>query len=351
MKKYLLKVVREEKKGIFPTFIIWILRVLSFLYLLLSEFYALLYNLNLKKINKLPRPVISVGNITTGGVGKTPFVVFLASSLKARNKKVVVLLRGYMDKRNNEVLSDEAEMLKLQLTDVDVLVGKNRFENAVNYLKTKNCDVFILDDGFQHRSLGRDLDIVLVDSLNPFDNRKLLPRGLLREPISSLKRANVFVLTKSDLATRADVVKIKKEIGQISDKKIYESSHHPAVLIDLKNGLNQLSLSEVNKKLICCFSSLGDNNSFYKTLERLGCHIQFRFQFIDHYLYNKNDIVNIINTCNLNNIDTIITTLKDYVKLKDFLGSFKNIRLLALKIDFTILENEDELIERISNIL
>src|SRR5438876_5539483 len=152
-----------------------------------------------------PVPVISVGNLTAGGTGKTPCVEYLARFLQARGLRPAVLSRGY---RGNGRPNDEALILEANLPDVPHLQGKDRVTRASQAVRVFGADVLILDDGFQHRRLRRDLDLVLIDAMNPWGHGRLLPRGLLREPISSLRRADAVIVTRLDQAQPAEIERI-----------------------------------------------------------------------------------------------------------------------------------------------
>ena len=245
-------------------------------------------------------PVISVGNITTGGTGKTPFAIMLSERLAARGKNPAVLTRGYGD--------DEWKMMK------NVFVGRDRVKSA-RKARENGSDILILDDGFQHRRLRRGLDIVLVDSTNPFGNARLFPRGILREPLGTLARADFIVLTKVDKAGYA-VSRVENEIKKIAPQKTFIKAIHKAKgFCNVKSGKAE-DISFLKGKKVCALSAICDPSYFRFTLERLGAAIGLEFIYPDHYSYKDSDIKHISEKCKAANIDIIVTTEKDAVKLK-----------------------------------
>ncbi len=358
MEKFLYEIIMDKKKGPASFFLKACLLMLSFIYLgglLLIKF---LYRIGILKRIQLPKPVISIGNITWGGVGKTPLVEMVARSLISEGLKPVILMRGYMDKKrtNSQIaassgISDEALMLSESLGDVPVLVGSNRNKEAQRYLaEKKDVDIFILDDGFQHRKLHRDLEIVALDCMNPFGNKQLIPRGILREPISALQRAEIIVLTRT-----GDAPEKAKELAIMLNKiyplkTVVESDHVPIYLKDFVTN-EQVPLSVINGEKICSFCAIGNPDSFTKTLENLGTRPEKTFLFMDHYIYNTNDIKRVISSCIDHNINIIITTYKDYVKIAklDFnLPYF--IKFYILKIELEIKKGKGQFLERINRI-
>jgi len=211
-------------------------------------------------------------------------------------------------------------------------------------------DIFIMDDGFQHQKLKRDLDIVAVDATNAWGNGYLLPRGILREPINSLKRADIIVLTRTDLDNQ-ETVSIKRFL---IEKKICSpvicSSHKPVELKDLYND-ELIDINTLKKKKVSVISAIGNGLSFKKTLQLLGAQVGRHFEYCDHYMYTLNDVQIILKECQRSNINTIITTEKDAVKLLEFKSVWDvKIKILVLKIDMMLYEGKDELIERINRL-
>lgn len=311
-----------------------------------------LFRIGLLRQHQLSRPVISVGNLTLGGVGKTPIVEFIAKALKDKGIKPAILLRGYMANNSSAQIheSDEATMLKAKL-DIPVLVGKDRAQNAKMFLEHDAADVFLLDDGFQHRQLSRDLDIVAIDTTNPWGNGHLLPRGILREPKKVLSCADILILTKANLG-RERIDGIKTDIIKINPKAlVVEAIHHPVVFLDMRTG-QEADLALVRGQKICTVCSIGAPNSFIKTLVDLEADIDGHFAFRDHHVYCDQDIERIVALCKKQGIASVVITEKDEVKIKDFIGMIPDdVRVLVLKVEISIISEEEAFLERIYHIL
>ncbi len=339
MKSFLYTVATDRIEGGWVRILKFILLCVSYLYSTVVQCILVLYKMGLLRKKRLPKPVICVGNITLGGSGKTPLVMYMAKVLQKKGLKPVILIRGYMAQAGD---SDEAKLLQKVLKDVPVLVGKNRFAKAQEFLRNHDADVFICDDAFQHWRLFRDLDVVVVDAVNAFGNKYVLPRGILREPLSSLQRAHVFVLTKTDLEG-ADIQGIQNILQKFQAKApIIETQHQPVCLYDLVTD-EKMDLEKIKGKDIGIFCSIGNPESFQKTLDKLGANILKHFQFVDHYVYKKEDIEEIVRYCREHHIDTMITTEKDTVKLMHFLDIFKGIQVLCLQIEIHIVRGKDEI--------
>ena len=210
-KSYLCILMKEREKGFVAGVFKAFLSVAAFFYALIIKLHDALYRANILKTYAAGAPVVSVGNITLGGTGKTPFVLMLARYFSGIGRRPGVLIRGYGE--------DEWKMLEenLKPSGAEVFVGRDRVEQSKAAIK-KQKDIIILDDGFQHRRLKRDLNIVLIDAGDPFGNRSIFPRGILREPIDALKRGDIFVLTKSDVLPEA-FEGLTKEIKKNNKRK------------------------------------------------------------------------------------------------------------------------------------
>ena len=319
-----------------------ILYLASLIYGLAILLRGILYKLHIFNTRKAPLEVISVGNVTLGGTGKTPFTILLAKILEEDLKKnVSVLIRGYG--------WDEQEMLKRNLADVPVLVGQDRFRSSNKAVKLYGSDTAILDDGFQHWELLRDLNIVLIDSRNPFGNGHLFPRGVLRESKRSLERADVIVLTKNN-GTNAGMNSIRKEVSAISKSAmILEAAHVPKHLYEGR-ARSVHDLSTVRAKRVILLSSIGDPLYFEETVKGLGADVIEHIKFPDHHDYKKKDIERVTARCDERHFDLIVTTEKDIVKLNRlglFIGSYK---VLTLAVEMQILSGRERLIDRLHSL-
>lgn len=314
----------------------------SLIYALAIFFRAILYRMRIFASRKAPLKVISVGNLTLGGTGKTPFTMALARILEEDlRKNVCVLIRGYG--------WDEQEMLKRNLPDVPVLTGKDRLRSSYKAVKLYGSDTAILDDGFQHWELARDLDIVLVDSRNPFGNGHLFPRGVLREPKRSLERADVVVLTKSNSSDIA-IDDIKRDIAAINEDAIFmQAAHIPKHFYEGRaRRIHELSC--VNSKKVVLLSSIGDPLYFEETVKGLGADVVEHIKYPDHHDYTKKDIDRVSAICAGKHFDFIITTEKDIVKLNRlglFIGPY---RILTLAIEMRIDSGKERLLDRLHSL-
>ena len=308
----------------------------SLVYYLISFLRNFLYERGIFKARKLNAKVISVGNITWGGTGKTPSVAFMADALLKEGKRPAILARGYGN--------DEKDLLLKSAREIPVIIGKDRFKTGQEAIGRHRADSILLDDGFQHRRIKRDLDIVCIDATNPFGNRLVIPAGSMREGLGGLKRADVFLLTKVDLLKdQSAVERLEKKLKRINpDALIVRSIYKPGYFYKLSN--EQLVDFEILKdKEIALVSAIGNPRSFEKTVSKLGLKFKKHFIFRDHHWYKDKDLNKIKDYCNRNNIDTVLTTEKDAVKLRAP-------NFLALHIELEIIENEQAFYDRLFGI-
>lgn len=270
--------------------------------------------------------VISVGNITLGGSGKTPTVIALAKWLKKKGKKVAVLSRGYGRQGSGLVIvsneekilvtpeqaGDEPYLLAQKLEGIPVIVGRDRYKAGFLAKEKFNSEVVILDDGFQHWCLKRDLDIVCLDSLTSLKNEPLFPLGTLREPISALKRVNLILLTNVNLITSEELEEWYDYLKRICPRvPIVESISRPLVLHLLADNSEILETSFLQSKEVVLLSSLANPYAFEKTIEKLGARIVRKYNFSDHHWYEEKDLLPL-----REREYPVVSTEKDEVKLK-----------------------------------
>lgn len=350
-KEYLFHLATDQIHGVIPTTIKLCLLLLSWVYGFALKVLLLCYQLKIFSRYSLPKPVVSIGNMTLGGSGKTPFIEWLAKGLKEKQaKKPVVLIRGYMERGDSRENSDEANLLRESLENIPVVVGRDRVKKAKEAMGKYPADIFLLDDGFQHWRLKRDLDIVLINASNPFGNGQLIPRGILREPLSSLKRAGAIVLTKTDLG-RENLQSLKERLRRINPSCLLaEAVHRPAGFVDIRR--NQIfDMAFLKGKTICSLCSIGDPKSFEYSLKTLGADIKKSFIFMDHHVYTVEDIKAVVDFCAQNDVKILVTTQKDAVKLRSFLNRFNEaLSLLSLKIKLDIVSGKDEIESRVSHL-
>lgn len=326
------------------------MKILSYIYLFITTFRNFLYNKKLLLIRKIEGvEIFCVGNITVGGTGKTPAVHFFVKKLLKEGRKVAVISRGYKGKRKREPLlvsdgmvifaspqesGDEPYIHALNLK-VPVIVGANRYKACLFAKKHYDVDTIVLDDGFQHRKLYRDRDIVLIDSTNPFGYGNLLPSGLLREDFKKAgKRASEFIITKADLVTEREVRRIKYYLKRKFQKEVSVAKHGVSKLCDLKGNMKPLFW--LKGKRILIFSGLANPVNFQKTIASLGPSYIERIDFKDHHNFKARDIAFIKKKSEIMGAEYIVTTEKDLVKLP-FNINIPN--LFVLKIEFTMLED------------
>ena len=331
----------DKKNGVLASALKMVLYIISWFYGAISGAVKLLYRINMLKSEKLPCRVISVGNISLGGTGKTPTACMLAKKLKNGNKNVALLTRGYGD--------DEWKMMEKSLEKIPVVVGQNRVRNSKYAILKFKTDTVVLDDGFQHWKIKRDLDIVLVDSTNPFGNEHLFPRGVLREWPDALKRADLLMLTKTDMK-KDNLRDIKIRLKAIApDIPLLESVYTPKGIYDLSTG-GEVELSQLNGKKVAALSSIVNTEYFGFMLKKLGMTAELQFYYPDHYHYKQKDIEDINKRCKTNNVDTIITTEKDAIKLPLADSVQGSITILVLHVEPEVIKGEEILNRRLDSL-
>ncbi|MFH1848019.1 MAG: tetraacyldisaccharide 4'-kinase [Candidatus Omnitrophota bacterium] len=279
--------------------------------------------------------VVSIGNLTLGGTGKTQICLMLARLLEAESRKIAVLIRGYG--------VDESRMLEEELPGVPVLIGRDRIKNSKRAFYEFGADTIVLDDGFQHYKLDRDLDIVLIDASNPFGNHRLIPRGILREPISQLRRADIVIITKVDFGG-GNLPRIYREIGKfVSRKKILEALYRPVSFSSLLKPGEKLGLDAISGKKICVLSSIANPGYFKHKLNGLGPKIELEFTYPDHYDYKESDLRRVIDDCVFFKVDLIVTTKKDAVKIRKLGISCADVPILVFDVELDIIKNKESL--------
>lgn len=294
-----------------------------------------LYEKEILKSFSLGVSTISIGNITVGGTGKTPLVAFVAEVLAGQDEKVCILTRGYgrEDAKERVLVSDgktilaetnkagdEPLELARKLVGKALVVADANRVSAGNWAREKlGITAFVLDDAFQHRRLKRDLDIVCVDATNPFGNGKMLPSGILREPLSNLNRADAIVITRANLVD--DLDNLKSKISQLNPNcPIFVSENKGVGLINLEDFFNQPRTNnrgQMTNDKAFAFCALGNPNNFFNQLRREKFELAATENFPDHYFYKQKDIEKLEEKARKNNAEILLTTAKDAVKLKN----------------------------------
>jgi tetraacyldisaccharide 4'-kinase len=308
---------------------------------------TLLFGLGLLRTKKLPCPVISVGNLTAGGTGKTPLVMWLAESLFEKGVPVAILTRGYKREKAAESLlsdgksvflsreesGDEPYLMAQLLRQVPIFVGKDRFRNGQQALEKFGVQGVILDDGFQHLSLRRDLDIVLIDASLGFGDGHLLPRGMLREPLRHLRRAHLFMLTKVE--DREACEPLETRLHEIRPAPVFHS-HFEAMGFIGPRG-EAMDCRAFQGKRIIALSGVGNPGYFSSLLSKLGINVVREVIYPDHHVYTAKEVTSLAGT--MKGVDGIVTTEKDMVKLVDLEAA--HLPVWALRIRFKIWEQEE----------
>ena len=339
-KGYIVSLMKDENSGPLDLVCKGVLRVISWVYGVAIRLVDISYASGIRKTYRADMPVISVGNITLGGTGKTPFVIFLADYLQLNGKRPAILTRGYG--------KDECKMLKDELADVPVLVGQDRVKSARKALE-ENAGIIILDDGFQHRRIERDVNIVMIDCMRPFGNKNLFPRGILRESVSSLKRADMFVLTRTDRASHDSVNNTKDELNKLfPGRPVILTRYTPSFLTDVTGAA--CAISEMKDKKILLVSGIVDHDYFQFLVKDAAGVIASRIDYDDHHAYSQKDIDRIFTECQKKEIDIVMVTKKDYVKLEDLNISQIEEKLFVLNITVDITEGKEELLAGLNSI-
>ncbi len=325
--EYFKELISGKRRGIGDRILLALLMLGSVPYAAFMRMRAVGYSTGIIPSLHLPRPVISVGNITMGGTGKTPAVLLVARLLMERGKRVAVLTRGYNGSLEGETrivsdgaallltpeeAGDEPCLLASSLPGLIVVMGTDRYRAGSLAMERLSPDMFILDDGFQHQRLRRDLDILLLDSAKPFANARTLPAGILREPPASARRADLILFTRcpKDVTHRDDMV---AGIPQCS------SSHRLTGWVPLAGG-KTMPLDDLKGRRAVAFAGIADPRAFFESLEEEGVPLVATLAFPDHTCYGPREMKALGLLKNDKRADCLITTAKDAVKLQPYRG-------------------------------
>ncbi|HLE11269.1 MAG: tetraacyldisaccharide 4'-kinase [Bdellovibrionales bacterium RIFOXYD12_FULL_39_22] len=321
------------------------------------------YHYGFLHTNKFAVPIISIGNLTFGGTGKTPFTLWLANFMAERGKRSMILTRGYKGKLERErgilrsdiklgfnpvEYGDEAILLARRLKNGAVVVGKNRSDNLKKYFSPERPDVVFLDDGHQHLKIHRDLNIVLFDALLPLERYRVAPLGYLREGPTALKDADIIVIGHCDQVDKGKVDKLEAWIKKYCSEKIsfVHISYKTTGIFDT-NYLKVSGPSLLAGKRVIAFSGIASPNSFFAMLAKLGAELVRSLAFDDHHYFTYQEIETLIDMADKANA-LLITTEKDIVKVRRVYETDK-IRYLGVDIDFS--KGYETLVEKVLNVL
>jgi tetraacyldisaccharide 4'-kinase len=323
---------------------------LSIIFKFVTDLRNKLYDCNFLKSEKINVPVISVGNLSTGGTGKTPMVDFIIYNLK-RDYNISVLSRGYNRKSkgfieiknsdNPSLVGDEPFLIKSNHSEVPVFACEDRVEGAKKIISENNTNLILLDDAFQHRKISRNLDIVLTDYNNLFYKDYLLPYGNLRESRNNINRADVIIVTKCPLDfNKADAIKIK---NQINPKKTQSLFFSQIKYSEILFGFKELSFKSIRNSKLTLVTGIANSQPLKEYLKKNNVNFD-HFDYPDHYNYSRKDVNKILATTK-NNI--ILTTKKDYYKLSQF--KIDNLLYIDIKVEF--LDGKQEFLSTIKEVL
>lgn len=361
MKRTLYTFITTEQRGFFPKLLRILLIPLCGLYRVIVFIRNYCFDVGIYKQKRLSCPIISIGNIVVGGTGKTPTVAAIAKLMCRNGSNVVVLLRGYKRQSPEKVLlvsdgknrlcsmeecGDEAYMLAHQLSEIPIIVGKQRFLTGEAAISQFNSDLLILDDGYQHRQLERDLNILTIDATQPYGTGSLLPIGTLREPKSSIKRADIIILTRTD-AVGINIKQLKAEVNQLAPTTpILESVHKPTALYQLNrtDDNSMIPLNNLSGKRLLAVCGIGNPNAFVKTLEKHNPDEVKLLAFPDHHVYSESDGEQLKYQMEKCGAEWIITTQKDEQKLTSL---NTDLPILVLAIELVITEGEKVLLDKL----
>ncbi|MBS0208958.1 MAG: tetraacyldisaccharide 4'-kinase [Planctomycetes bacterium] len=304
------------------------------------------YDSGRAEIKHVDAPVICVGNLTMGGTGKTPMVSWLAQHLRDRGLRVAIVSRGYGAEAGAR--NDEALELEQRLPDVPHLQNPNRHEAAQTAVEEFAAEVVVLDDGFQHRRLARDFDLVLLDAADPTGLGHVFPRGMLREPFSGIVRADAVVLSRADMLPMAERATLHSQVSKISPDAVWaEAVHRPQRLL-ASSGAAQ-PLGHLAGKRVAAFCGIGNPAGFRHSLEQCGYQVAELMTFTDHHAYSRGDVEELTAWARTNSADAVVCTHKDLVKIGvDQLGG---VPLWALAIGLEFTAGQGDLIAAIDAVL
>jgi len=376
LEQFAIDVILDRRKGVRASMLRGFLGSMSHLYTGVVNLRLWLYRNRLLRERNLGCLVVSIGNLTVGGTGKTPVVEKFARSLQDGGRRVAILSRGYKSVKQpflkrlsgkiqgkNEIdpprvvsdgksllldsktAGDEPYMLAANLKDVPVVVDKDRVKSGKHAIAELNCDTLILDDGLQYLRLKHRLDIVLVDRWHPFGTERLLPRGTLREPPKNLKRASYIFITKCNSEPNDELIERIRLYNRTAE--IIECEHRPRYLQHIETR-ETCPLDDLKGAKVGTVSAIAVPESFEDGVRKLGADIEATCRFTDHHRFTEQEIISFINCCVESGVDMIITTEKDAVRFPRL--ARMDVPIYFLRVEIGILSNEesfDHCIQRI----
>lgn len=367
LEQFAIDVILERRRGVRAVLLRALLYALSFIYERLVQLRLFLYRKRVFREHTLGCLVISIGNLTVGGTGKTPIVEKFARAMRAGGRRVAILSRGYksvprrtpkkwwqrLGRKKDPVLprvvsdgktllldsltaGDEPYMLANNLKDVIVLVDKDRVKSGLFAIKELKADTLLLDDGLQYLHLKHRLDIVLIDKQAPFGNEHLLPRGTLREPPRNLRRASYIFITKSTGEPNDQLIKRIRRYNRTAE--IIECAHQPLHLQDVLTG-EQIPLERLRDIYIGSICGIAAPESFEGGLQKLGARLELSKRYTDHHRYTEAELNSFINRCVRRDLEMIVTTEKDAVRFPRLTKT--DVPIYFLRVEIEILSGHE----------
>jgi tetraacyldisaccharide 4'-kinase len=339
--QFAIRVLSGQASGIVPTLLRGATRLAEPFYSGIMSLRNRLYDRQVVKTHSLPRATISVGNLTTGGTGKTPVVMWLAEQLRLAGRRPAVLLRGY---KGEGLFSDEAVLLDSRqntagpASAVPIAPNRDRIAAARKVIAEEPLiDVFILDDGFQHRRAARDINLLLVDATRPFGFGHVLPRGLLREPISGIRRAGCILITRAGHVDSAALNALQDRLRAMHPSApVFRADHHVPAF--------------VSGKRVFAFAGIGNPESFLHGLTQGGAIVVGSRTFSDHYSYLRADLERLAREARRAGADLLVTTEKDWVKVERFRPGPVDLPLQAARLELRFFDQDEQrLLEHIKS--
>jgi tetraacyldisaccharide 4'-kinase len=365
--RYAVDVILERREGGRANALKFVLGGFSRLYERAVQTRLGLYRRRLLRAQELGCPVVSIGNLTVGGTGKTPVAEMLARELQNRGRRVAILSRGYksvprpfMQRLRNKLFKhldlfpprivsdgrrvlldsrragDEPHMLAKNLPGVCVLVDKDRVKSGLHALRHFDSDLLLLDDGLQYQRLRHRIDVVLVDRQSPFGNEHLLPRGTLREPPRNLRRASYIIVTKCGPEPDEELLTRVRKLNRTA--AIIECNHAPRHWEDIKTG-EKFPLEHLRGRHVGAMSGIARPESFEEGVRELGANVEITKAFADHHRFTKKEILRFLEWCDRRSLDALVTTEKDAVRFPDI--DHPPVPMLFLRVEIEILRGRD----------
>lgn len=305
------------------------------------------YRKGILKRHRLDVPVVSVGNLTWGGTGKTPLILYLARAFEKMGRRVAVLTRGYG--------RDEAALMTDRLHPIPVLAGPDRIRSGRRAVEELGADLLLLDDGYQQWRVIKDFEILAVDSSAPFGNGHLIPRGSLREPVEAAARADLFVIKKGD-ANAGVLAAVEAQLRQVNpEAPIFRMGLEPVGLWKWPSR-RALPLDTLKGRKVCTLAGIAAPGPFESTVSALGGRAVLRFRFRDHHRYTVGELVKTLARCRRHAVRTVVTTAKDAVRIPQLLqetvgADLRGCELLVLEVAPRFEPDEGEFLHRIRSVL